>query len=326
MNPQAPLLARKYDPGWYEVAPLELRLAPRADRRNPFRVLKHNFLDAESSYPLDYFRHSDENLDLACINNHITSAYAAAAAQNQGLAAAVDHSVFSNFAFCPMKQSYEAKYKRLSLRLNPFGTYFGPQYAQPTWGNRQGYQAAILSGQQYQSSAPTYNGFAHQFSLMLAFFNDADMPQAVKRDLIAFAYSPIVISAEGESDAPRPSPFYNELTAPPGFLAVVGDRGLVFQWEQARGNPLKYRVHLGLAAGRYDETYETTDTTLILEDYAAGQQYFAVLEAVGQDGRAGPRTREISFIAERPQPVSGPQLPLWLQLKILGSGLLALIE
>ena len=146
-------LMKRYDPNWYETAPLELIWSPAATTDSPFKIIKRNYLGVESSYLLDYFRHSPENLDLADINNHITAEYAGVAAPGAGLAVAMDTSQLANFAFCPMKMNCKQK-SELGIRLNPFGTYFGRQYRPPTWGNSHGYEAAVTAGGQYRSSAP----------------------------------------------------------------------------------------------------------------------------------------------------------------------------
>ncbi len=161
-------LLRKLDRGWYETAPAELIMASTATKKAPFVVIKRDFLGVESSYPLDYFKHSDENLNLADVNNHVTAEYAAVAGGGSGIAVALDNTVRSDFAFMPLKLSYDPEKASFSLKLNPFGTYFGPQYYQPTWGKRIGYEAASLSGESYESSAPSYNGYGEGFSLMIA--------------------------------------------------------------------------------------------------------------------------------------------------------------
>ena len=191
-----PALARRADMEWNEVAPAEIGFAPKASRDNPVRVLKRNYLGIESGYALDYFRHSPENLDLDDVNNHITGAYFGIVSGGRGMAVAKDNTVLSNFAFAPLKLRYDAKTGSFSVRANPFGAYHGKQYRPPARGNGQGYEAALLSGEQYASAAPTYNGAAYRFSLMIAFFEGEQIPEDIKRELIAFADPPVVVAAE----------------------------------------------------------------------------------------------------------------------------------
>jgi hypothetical protein len=326
LNLKEPQLTRKFDRGWFEVAPLELIFSHQTDKNSPFAILKRNFLDVESAYRLDYFQHSDENLNLACVNNHITSAYVAAVAKNKGIAVAMDNTVQSNFAFCPMKMTYDPETDLFRLRLNPFGTYFGAQYYQPTWSNRQGYEAAILSGQQYASSAPTYNGFSHRFCLMLAFFDGKKIPEKIKQDLLAFAEPAITVSTSSGVMGKTVEQVTEKLSFPKGFLAAVGDDGIYFHWEKARGFPHQYRLYLGTETGRYGQIFSTADTMFILRDFDWGQAYVATVEAVDVNGATSPKSPEISFIAEKSEIPPGPQIPISLQLKILWNGILALLE
>ena len=189
-----PALAHLTDAGWQEVAPAEIRFYHRSDINDPLRVLKYNYLDVNSSYRVDYFRHSSKNLSLDSINNHITSAYCGVVAGGRGMAVSMDTRVRSNFAFAPLKTAWEAEQSTIAVKANPFGTYHGQQYVHPTWGNRQGYESALVSGEQFYSSAPTYNGTTSDFALMLAFFNSDKMPQEIENDLLAYARAPVMLS------------------------------------------------------------------------------------------------------------------------------------
>jgi hypothetical protein len=201
-----PALAHLTDSRWHEAAPAEIRFAHRTDTHDPLRILKHNYLGVTSSYDVDYFRHSKKNLSLDSINNHITSAYVAMVAGDRAMAVAMDTHVRSNFAFAPLKTVWEAKQSTFAVKANPFGTYHGRQYVHPTWGNRQGYESALASGEQFYSSAPTYNGATSTFALMLAFFNSNKMPEKIKNDLLAYARAPITLSLihpNGETPVPE---------------------------------------------------------------------------------------------------------------------------
>ncbi len=335
-------LTRKLDRKWDEVMPAPLRFAVPASTDKPFRVLKRNYLGTESSYTVDYFKHSDANLNLANINNHITAEYAAVSAETLGVAVAMDTTVQANFAFAPMQQVKPSVFDdRLKIRINPFGAHFGDQYYQPTWGNRQGFQAAFISGNQYASSAPTWNGFQHPFSLMIAFFEPGRgkpnpganqerviLPQDVRNDLVTFARPPLTATSTRGTATPITVSFAQELAAPGGFLAANDASGVYFHWEQAAGEPTAYRVSLGPAQGEYHHEYEATDTTLFLNEIAAGEPfeagktYHAAVKSLGT--KNGAKTAESDFSREYVftyQPPSsekkGPKVPLSLQLKIL---------
>lgn len=99
-----PALARRVDLRWREVAPAEIRFAPRATRQNPPRILKRNYLGVETHYDLDYFRHAPDNLNLDNVNNHITQSFVGIVSGAYGMAIATDTTVQANFAFSPLKQ------------------------------------------------------------------------------------------------------------------------------------------------------------------------------------------------------------------------------
>jgi hypothetical protein len=310
-------LARKYDPRWYETAPAPLILSTTADREHPFVVHKNNFLGIESSYAIDYFQHHDLNLNLANVNNHITPEYVAVSGLEGGVAVAMDTTVLANFAFCPLKMEYDITSERLRLSMNPFGTYFGPQPYQPTWGNGNGFTAAIMSGQQYVSSAPTYNGYHHEFSLMVGFYQDKKPPEQLRKDLSAFASPPLVVTDESLANGKITNRIPEKLSPPAGFLSVAGSEGQYFIWEKARGNPAEYRLSYGLEQGKYDHTLTVSGTSAIVTGLESGRTYYATVTSMAEDGTESMASAEIVFTAGEGPAKDKLDLPVWLQLKIL---------
>ena len=191
------LLKRRGDPGWQDVAPVEIRFAPRASMSHPVHVIKRNYLGIDTEYVLDYFRHDLKNLNLDNVNNHITESYVGVTAGNHGMVVAMDTSFQSNFAFSPLSVSYEKKKKGFSVKANPFGTYSGRQYTPQTWGNGNGFEATLAAGEQFAGAGSTYNGAEQRFNLMIGFFNGHRLPGKMKEDMIAFAHSPTIISSSG---------------------------------------------------------------------------------------------------------------------------------
>jgi|GEM_PF-164688 len=319
-------LLRKIDHGWYETAPAELIFANTVGRNTPFEITKRDYLGVESSYVLDYFKHSDENLNLSDVNNHITAEYAAVSGGGGGIAIALDNTMLSNFAFLPAKLTYNADKANFSLRLNPFGTYSGPHYYHPTWGTGLGYKAAVLSGESYASSAPSYNGNKEHFAFMLSFFEGATLPNDVKRDLVSYADPPVVVSGGRirviESHKPLTDP-----AAPEGSIAAYENGKTYIIWNQPQGNPQSYKVYLGTESAKYTNVYETKDTKLVLADLTPEKTYYVSVAALFINGKEmGPKD-EISFVAgETAFERKNMQIPLSLQLKILWQGLLALIN
>jgi hypothetical protein len=201
-----PALSRRADLRWREVAPAEIRFSPQATRQNPPTILKRNYLGVETQYTLDYFRHSPENLNLDDVNNHITQSYVGIVSGAYGMAIAPDTTVQANFAFAPLKMTYDSLRESFQVRANPFGTYYGSQYRPPTRGNGQGYEMTLYTGEQLASAAPTYNGVQRDFSLLIAFFNGPQIPSRIKEDLLGFAHPPMVVSLNAPPGDHKPPP------------------------------------------------------------------------------------------------------------------------
>jgi hypothetical protein len=199
-----PGLSRRLDMRWREVAPAEIQFTPKATRQHPPRILKRNYLGVETHYTLDYFRHSPENLNLDNVNNHITQSYMGIVSGEYGMAIATDTTVQANFAFAPLKMTYDSGGDSFQIRANPFGTYHGRQYRPPTRGNGQGYEMTLYTGEQLASAAPTYNGVDREFNLLISFFKGKQMPLRLKEDLLGYAHPPVVVSlnAPAGSNAP----------------------------------------------------------------------------------------------------------------------------
>jgi hypothetical protein len=194
-----PALMRPIDFNWQEAAPAEIRFSAHTTKADPVRVLKHNYLGIATEYTLDYFRHSDRNLNLDNINNHITDSYVGVVAGNRGMAIAVDTSVQANFAFAPLKLAYDQSKGRFAVSANPFGTYSGRQYTPFTRGNGNGFEATLAAGEQFNGAGPTYNGVEQNFNVMIAFFKGRKIPTKVGRDMTDYASPLMAISVSGIS-------------------------------------------------------------------------------------------------------------------------------
>lgn len=318
-------IIHRTDLNWQEVAPAEILFSTHGSRKDPVRILKRNYLGLSSEYLLDYFRFNDRNLNLDSINNHTTESYVGIVAGSFGMGLSMDNSELSNFAFSPLKMRYNTPSNAFTIRANPFGTYYGHQYRPPTWGNGNGFEVTLLTGEQFYSSAPTYNGVSDHFSLMLAFFAGRQLPGSVKRDLIDFANPPVVIPAIGIASAPLPSP---SPEMPRGFVASYQDGAVQFSWDSDLGTDGHYRILCGTEPGVYDMVYPAVGNTLRVTRYAedlpfaAGRQYYAVIESVTGSGRVSCRSPEIRFTILPPMEKT-TEVPLKLELKVLWACLYA---
>jgi hypothetical protein len=327
INAGAPGLVRRADMQWREAAPAEIRFASRSQREDPVSVLKRNYLGVESRYRLDYFRHSPENLRLDDVNNHITESYLGVVAGDSGLAISADTTVSANFAFAPLKLSFDSTDATFHVRVNPFGTYYGRQYRPPTQGNGQGYEMTLHTGGHLFSAAPTYDGTEQTFNLLIAFFDGSRMPFEIRQDLRGFAHPPMAIPL----DQWKPVPPVNEpLEAPSGLVATYYNGAVYFSWD-ASDEGAHFRIHCGAQPGRYQRTYPATGNSLKATDFIAGQsfahqqRYYARIETVSADGRTSSWSEEISFTTRPRNHDPLPTIPLDLKIRILWANLGALL-
>jgi hypothetical protein len=230
----------------------------------------------------------------------------------------MDTTVLANFAFCPLKMEYDNTTERFHLAMNPFGTYFGPQPYQPTWGNGQGFTAAIMSGQQYVSSAPTYNGYNHEFSLMVGFFEDQEPPEQLKRDMSAFATPPMVVTGAPLATGKITNRMTEKLSPPTGFLSVAGSNGQYFHWVRAKGNPAEYRVSFGLEHGKYDHSETVSKTTVVVQGLEPGRTYYAIVHLLIRMGSKARHRTKYSLRPVRVRPRTSWTCPFGCSLKFFG--------
>ena len=318
-KPANAALARRYDSKWQEAAPAEINFSQGATKDVPFKVIKRNFLGVESDYLVDYFKASPQNLDLANVNNHITAEYVAVAGEKGGLAVAMDTSRLSNFAFCPLKVNYDPS-SGFSLKLNPFGTYFGKQYVQPTWGTGDGYLMALSTGDQYQTSACTFSGYTSDFSLMVSFFDGRDLPTVMRDQLIAYAHTPFTITAN-MLGCPGTAP---DLQTPLGFLAAYDNGSVYFHWEKPKADAAAYHIYCGTDNTSLNQMYvqDGKESTLVVKELSPGTTfnpattYYAAVAAVDSNGKETALSEIVSF-----KPTAGKSggldVPMEVQVRIL---------
>ena len=184
---KAERLERTWDGRWRETAPFELipDLGATADR--PARVWRRGFDGSVRSYPLDYHNFgSGRNRD--SLDNHCTDGWVAAAGEGRGLLLAQADSAQTVFAFCPMRVRFDGDGQ--SVRLNPFGSYYGKQWRNPPARTGLGRLAAVAAGDNYDPYAPSWAGQALRCSIMVAPYAGDRPPQELQRDALVFARPP----------------------------------------------------------------------------------------------------------------------------------------
>ncbi len=189
---KAERLQRQWDDRWQEVRPLELRPNLTSDLNQKLRIWKHNYCDHVSSYVLNYDTFS-KNKNLDSINNHVTDAWVAVSDGNKGLLLAQTAAVNTSMAFCPMRLRHKDGKK--SIYLNPFGSYSGEQYRYATRDTGLGRLLAVnmSASDHIRPYAPSYNGKAQTFRLLIAPYQGDCPPQDIQNDAAAFAYPYLVI-------------------------------------------------------------------------------------------------------------------------------------
>ena len=318
-------LAVPTDLEWQEVAPLELRLKAGATKHKPVCILKHNYLGVDSAYPLDYHRHSEENLDLDNVNNHITAGYVGMAAGNQGLALSMDQTIAANFAGAPVKIKYDREKNEFKADINPFGSYHGKQNRRPTWGNGQGHDATLISGEQYHSAAPTYNGSTNQFALMIGFFDGNRIPEQMKRMLDAHANPARVYGMNNQSVITA-----NKAAAPVAYSAAIDGDRVTFSWKKNNPDTTEYILRIGSQKGRYTHVFKTKETSLTIgglsatKPFEVGQRYYAVIETVISDQDTPVRTEEFCLDILSSNRISAQaKIPWHFPLKVIWANMTA---
>lgn len=206
----AQALGRPFDARWREVMPCEIRPDFVGTDGAPLRVWKHNYLDHVSHFDLDYGAFS-RNRALDSANNAITHGWLAVSAptghgtRRQGLLVAQSADAATCFAFCPLRTRRTAlppKSRGSAVHMNPFGAYTGRQLRYPIADTGLGRLAALAAGETLRSLAPSYNGRAETFTLMLAPYAGDAPPEDVQADAEAFAYPYLLLSASPSIGAP----------------------------------------------------------------------------------------------------------------------------
>ncbi|GAB4490431.1 MAG: hypothetical protein Fur0016_28550 [Anaerolineales bacterium] len=192
---KAARLQRTWDNRWCEVMPCEIHPALAGD----LRVWKHNYCGHVSTYRLDYGQFS-KNTELDSVNNHVTHGWVAVSDGARGLLVAQTAGVLSGMAFCPLRT--RRAQDGLRVLMNPFGSYWGRQYRYGTADTGLGnFMAVSMSASDHINPyAPSYNGQAQEFRLLLAPYVGDAPPENLRYNAEAFAYPYILESSSNSLD------------------------------------------------------------------------------------------------------------------------------
>jgi len=201
--------------------------------------------------------------------------------------------------------------------MNPFGTYYGKQLRQPSWGDGTGYDVSQLAGLHYESAAPTFNGQAHPFSLIIAFYAAQKPPQSVLRVLKDFARPFKAVFLKTRSEEP---PAFETQPPPDTFFAVSDKNGVYLHWEPVRG-AADYEIAYGAAETTDRKVIRTPDFHIFIDGLLPNVTYEAKIRSITRNGAMSAASNKISFkhLPRRKPPV--PDLPLYLKMRMIFSGI-----
>ncbi len=153
-------LGRYSDMRWTEAVPFQL--TPKLG--NNISVIKRNFMNDVSSFRTQSFAECDpKNNYLASFNHQLTGGFVGLTDGEAGIILANSRQVLNSMAHCPMRLE-----KNKTVKMNPFGTYYGKQ--RHHWGRAKDeiLETYTLVTPQGKSIAPSYNGT--QETAMLALY------------------------------------------------------------------------------------------------------------------------------------------------------------
>lgn len=186
-------LRRYLDLRWIEVAPFQLHPQLEANRDNPIKVWKHNWLDVTSWYALNYGQINPKNAELDSFNHQVTAGWVSVTDGEKGLLLAQSANELTSYAFCSMRLR-EDRGREQRLWLNPFGSYYGKQmdYSH-LGGNGLGSDIGDLASSALRPNGPSFNGRKESFSLLIAPYAGDEPPAALQAEAESFFYPPAVI-------------------------------------------------------------------------------------------------------------------------------------
>ncbi len=184
-------LGRNSDMKWHQTVPFQITPSLKGD----ICVIKRNFEEDISSYPISSFRESvSENANLDSFNNHLTCGMVGLSNGETGILIANARQVLSSMAHCPMRLRRKGSQDVVSM--NPFGTYHGKQRKHPTRSNGAVGESFVLVAPQSRSLGAAYNG-VEENAIMSIFAYDGLYPDDnTLKNVIGFADGGILYEAK----------------------------------------------------------------------------------------------------------------------------------
>lgn len=187
-------LGRFSDMNWIEAVPFQI--TPNLD--GDISVIKRNFMDDISSFRTQSFPECDEkNTSLASFNHQLTGGFVGLSDEKGGIIIANARQVLNSMAHCPMRLEEDR-----TVRMNPFGTYYGKQRHHHGRAKDQILDVYTLVAAQGKSIAPSYNG-SHETAVLGLYPLSADgLSDEERTEICAFADGAVVTAPETCDVAP----------------------------------------------------------------------------------------------------------------------------
>ena len=186
-------LGRYTDMLWQEAVPFQITPKLSGD----ISVIKRNFMDDISSFRTQSFPECDSKNDyIASFNHQLTAGMTGLYDGEAGLIIANARQVLSSMAHCPMRLE-----KDKTVRMNPFGTYYGKQRHHFSRSKEQVLDAYTLVAAQGKPLAPSYNGVSETVLLGLYAFSGTPSSELLS-EVCAFADGCVAVAGQDSSVVP----------------------------------------------------------------------------------------------------------------------------
>ena len=187
-------LGRFSDMKWIQTAPFQI--TPTLD--GDISVIKRNFMDDISSFRTQSFPECDEkNQEIASFNHQLTGGFVGLYDEKGGIIVANSRQVLGSMAHCPMRLE-----KDKTVRMNPFGTYYGKQRHHFGRAKDQILDVYTLVAAQGKSIAPSYNGSSETAVMGLYPLSADGLSEAERTEICAFADGAVIAVPENSDVAP----------------------------------------------------------------------------------------------------------------------------
>ncbi len=187
-------LGRCSDMEWKETVPFQITPKLSGD----ISVIKRNFMDDVSSFRTQSFPECDAKNDhIDSFNHQLTGGFVGLYDENGGIIIANSRQVLSSMAHCPMRLE-----KDKTVRMNPYGTYYGKQRHHFSRAKDEILDTYTLVAAQGKSIAPSYNGSQETAIFGLYPMSKDGISVDEKNEICAFADGSVITVNESSSIVP----------------------------------------------------------------------------------------------------------------------------